>query len=317
MGRHRCLLVATLFLTTACLGRVGPAFASPTLALPVPGTIVLGFGDRYAEGDRQRTHSGLDIGAVAGETVVAAAAGRVTFAGAVPADGGGRAYAVTVETADLSRVTLSPLESVSVSAGESVVAGDEVGTLAALGDSSTVASHVHLSVRVGDIYVDPEPLLTPAVASAGSGGPTTSGAVEVPQAPVDESGAGARSTADASAGTVAVPGVTVGGARGAQASSTREVQGSGSTAPASAAVETRSSAALQARVGSAYCAAITSLRTTRATTATRFASTAAEETDSGSPVVPAIPVAGTLAAAALLGVGAMAGHRRESVREAA
>ena len=61
----------------------------------------------YASGQ----HRGVDIGAgAAGETVVAPAAGTVSFAGTVPTNG----KSVTIETADGYSVTLTHLGSIGV-----------------------------------------------------------------------------------------------------------------------------------------------------------------------------------------------------------
>ncbi|MCL4078141.1 M23 family metallopeptidase [Coriobacteriia bacterium Es71-Z0120] len=140
---------------------IAPAHASALepLATPVPGAIALRFGETYVAAGSCCTHRGLDILGTAGEAVAAPCRGRVRFAGLVPADGGGRCGAVTVETADGALVTVMPLQDLWVSAGAEVVPGTGVGELASAGDASCESPHVHLSVRVEGRYVDPEPLL--------------------------------------------------------------------------------------------------------------------------------------------------------------
>lgn len=321
MGRHRCVLVAMVMLTMVCGGSAYRAFALHALAAPVPGPVVLAFGDRYADGGRQRTHSGLDMQAAVGETVVSAAAGRVTFAGLVPADGGGRTYAVTVQTTEDLRVTLSPLESLAVDAGEALAVGDEVGTLAAAGDASVASTHLHLSVRVGETYVDPAPLLAPA-APTGTGDAATSGGAEMPDAGTGSDG-GADSVGDANAGEGSVGACRVGGEQGAPTvagtTAGAGVPLSRNSVAASPAMDVSRRAAIRARIGSAYCDAITSLRATRATSAVAFARRPASTSGSDSPEIPVVPIGGTVALATLLGMAtALRRHaRRELAGEVA
>jgi len=76
----------------------------------------------YAAGQ----HRGVDLGAdAAGETVVAPAAGTVSFAGTVPTSG----KSVTIETADGYSVTLTHLGSIAVVKGAAVAEQDAIGTV--------------------------------------------------------------------------------------------------------------------------------------------------------------------------------------------
>lgn len=123
---------------------------------PVNGvSIALPFGAEYPGG----THRGVDLPADAGAAVAAPVAGRVAFAGMIPADGGGTCNAVTIETADGHKISLLPLESVHVRMGATICAGDTVGRLAASGDDSTGYPHLHLGLRQGDRYIDPSLML--------------------------------------------------------------------------------------------------------------------------------------------------------------
>ena len=135
------------------------AGAGETLSLPVTGALLTRYGARYESPTGSTTHRGLDLAAEDGAGVLAAADGVVTFAGLIPADGGGRTTAITVTTPAGMLVTVSPLLDSRVSKGAHVEAGDELGTLAGTGDGSSTLSHVHLSVRVDGAYVDPEPML--------------------------------------------------------------------------------------------------------------------------------------------------------------
>lgn len=119
------------------------------------GASILGFGAAYAGG----THRGVDIAAEPGAEIAAPAMGTVSFAGQVPADGGGTCTAVTLELADGRRMSLLPLQRADVVVGESVEAGQVLGVLAAAGDDSSGTPHVHVSLRSGDLYLDPGSLV--------------------------------------------------------------------------------------------------------------------------------------------------------------
>ena len=111
----------------------------------------------YAAGQ----HRGIDIGADAeGETVVAPAAGIVSFAGTVPTSG----RSVTIETSDGYSVTLTHLGSIGVAKGASVSEGGAVGTIGPSGTPEVDGPYLHLGVRHTtdpNGYVDPLGLLPP------------------------------------------------------------------------------------------------------------------------------------------------------------
>jgi len=132
--------------------------------------VLLGFGARYSDSaGAERTHHGADVACAAADAVAVPAAGTVRFAGRVPSDSGGTCLAVTVETVH-GRVTLLPLESAGVRAGDVVEAGQVVGRLAAQGDDSSSATHLHVGLRRGDLYLDPAVLFeaTPTQAEPGT-----------------------------------------------------------------------------------------------------------------------------------------------------
>ena len=107
-------------------------------------------------------HRGIDVGAdAAGENVLAPAAGTVSFAGTVAANG----KSVTIETADGYSVTLTHLGSISVAKGATVVEEGVVGTVGPSGTPEVDGPYVHLGIRVTadpNGYVDPLGLLPPA-----------------------------------------------------------------------------------------------------------------------------------------------------------
>ena len=179
------------------------SLATPPAALansPVDGNVVLlGFGQTYGGGS---VHRGIDLGAGEGDAVHAPAAGTISFAGAVPADGGGTVVAVTIDLADGTKVTVMPLARAAAKRGTAVEAGQLVGSLAGSGDASSAEPHVHVSLRRGSVYLDPTGLLV-APPAQGSNKPQTSGSGETqstPSATGGESVAGAASTAVSSAG---------------------------------------------------------------------------------------------------------------------
>lgn len=307
MGRRLCLLVTTFVLVSAFAG--GSAVASEcSLSAPVPGGILLGFGEAYAASGRQLTHSGVDLGARVGDAIVAAASGQVTFAGAVPADGGGRVLAVTIQTPGGFKVTVSPLASVRVAAGEAVSAGDDLGMLSETGDASVIESHVHLSVRAGERYIDPVPMLTAAVvtdhgAGVGTGsapeGETDSGASSAVASGLTDLGA-AGSAVDGS-----VPAADALGSTSHRAAAGGVIDPVGSEAIDAAATQ-RQLASSRTTIGAAYCRAITHMRGSTVAPARPFVARSGRLARTSTPDVPsapALPVGPMLGGAALIGTG--------------
>ncbi len=169
---RRRLAVAAVMLTLVVAGVVlRPGVARAGWPLEAPAGVALGFGAVYSAGDGSAQHRGVDLTAGAGDRVVAPVAGRVSFVGSVPGVGGagGRVTAVTIETG-FGKVTLMPLERASVSRGEQVGEGAGIGALAGSGDGSSAAAHLHVGVRVGDLYVDPLGFIAPPAAPAQGGG---------------------------------------------------------------------------------------------------------------------------------------------------
>lgn len=124
---------------------VGPAAVEPGCGWvrPVVGPVVDPFrapDHPYGPGNR-----GLEYGAAPDAPVVAVAAGQVTFSGPVA----GRRYLVITHGGGL-RSTYGPLLTISVVQGQVVGQGQVV---------ATAEAGFHLTARVGDRYVDPQPLL--------------------------------------------------------------------------------------------------------------------------------------------------------------
>jgi MYXO-CTERM domain-containing protein len=129
---------------------------------PVQGPVVQPFAYDEAHPYAAGQHRGIDIGAdAAGETVVAPAAGTISFAGSVPTSG----ESVTIATADGYSVTLTHLGSITVGKGATVAEQDEIGTVGPSGTPEVDGPYVHLGIRVTadpNGYVDPLGLLPAA-----------------------------------------------------------------------------------------------------------------------------------------------------------
>jgi len=159
-----CVLGCVLATAVVVAGElVLPGAAGAGWPLAQDARVSLGFGARYAtQGGTDAIHRGADVAAGEGERVLAPLAGKVTFAGSVPAAGGGTMRAVTIETAQ-GLITLMPLARLDVTRGAELGEGDGVGVIAATGDASSGETHLHVGARRGDLYVDPLGLIAPPV----------------------------------------------------------------------------------------------------------------------------------------------------------
>lgn len=123
----------------------------------------------------RKLHTGVDFAAPAGTHILAAADGRVAFAGPAP----GYGYLILIEhTVNGQRVASGYAHmyssGVHVSAGDTVTAGQHIGDIGSSGYST--GAHLHFEIRPGGAQaapVDPEPWLTAQGAvdlNGGSGG---------------------------------------------------------------------------------------------------------------------------------------------------
>jgi len=146
-----------IFSVLVLLAALAAAPAANAWTWPVAGPVLRPFSlgpDSYAGGQ----HRGVDIGAERGSSVLAPAAGMVSFVGSIPRGG----LAITIQTSDGFAVTLLQLGSTSVVRGGVVAEGAVVGAVGESADAVTTVPHVHLGVRVAadpDGYVDPLGLL--------------------------------------------------------------------------------------------------------------------------------------------------------------
>ena len=132
--------------------------AAPASTQPVSGRILNGYsGDELVYnktlGD-WRTHNGIDYAAAKGEKVSAPAAGKVTLAGA----DGSWGPTVAIEDASGQLWRISGVADLKVKAGDTVTAGQTLGTVGSVSCECAEDSHIHLEVKQGEQYLDPAKL---------------------------------------------------------------------------------------------------------------------------------------------------------------
>lgn len=144
-GGWRAALIALWALALTLLPAPGAEAVAATRVWPVAGAVVGGFDPpKLAWGSG---HRGVDLAGAAGQPVVAAADGRISWVGVIAG-----VPSLTVSHSDGSRTTYQPVQA-QVSLGETVAAGDTVGTLLA-GHCATGVC-LHLGLKRGDTYLDP------------------------------------------------------------------------------------------------------------------------------------------------------------------
>lgn len=131
--------------TTIASLRTAPRRPDIPLAWPLLTSVGDTFGPR---GDR--FHAGIDLLAATGTPVIAAAAGRVTWAGR---RGGGWGKLVTIAHAAGVRTMYAHLSRIRVRVGEWVAGGTVIGRVGSTGDAT--GPHLHFEVRVAGAAIDP------------------------------------------------------------------------------------------------------------------------------------------------------------------
>lgn len=108
------------------------------------------FGNRVApKAGASTDHKGIDIGASMGESVIAAAAGKVT----IVAYSGARGYYIVVDHGNGYATLYQHLSRQDVRTGDMVKAGQQIGAVGETGIST--APHLHFEVHVNGTPVDP------------------------------------------------------------------------------------------------------------------------------------------------------------------
>jgi murein DD-endopeptidase MepM/ murein hydrolase activator NlpD len=150
--------VACVLAVTSLAAGSPPADAAGAWLWPVTGPVIEGFdppSSPYGSG-----HRGIDIATAVGTEVVAPDAGVVAFAGPV----GGRLF-LTIDHGDGLESTYSWLSSIAVRRGDVVAAGQPIAN-SGPGHPGDPIDHLHVGVRLHDVYVDPLDYLTALDVSA-------------------------------------------------------------------------------------------------------------------------------------------------------
>jgi murein DD-endopeptidase MepM/ murein hydrolase activator NlpD len=129
---------------------------------PVEGSVTGSFGERIDPFNGEGAfHTGIDIGASYGETVVAPADGVVLFADFL----GGYGRAVIVDHGRGITTRYGHLSNFAVAAGQHVHRGDTLGYVGLSGRST--GPHLHYEVRINDTPVNPYKYLRITLAHGG------------------------------------------------------------------------------------------------------------------------------------------------------
>jgi murein DD-endopeptidase MepM/ murein hydrolase activator NlpD len=124
--------------------------SAPAFRRPLDGDVLLGW-QRHADGTG---HEGIDYAAKIGDTVHAAAAGRVIFAGNVEERFGNL---VVLDHGNGWHTAYGNLSRITVKIGARVKAGERIGLAGQTGDARR--PELHFEIRRGTDPVDPAPLL--------------------------------------------------------------------------------------------------------------------------------------------------------------
>jgi murein DD-endopeptidase MepM/ murein hydrolase activator NlpD len=146
------LLAARRAATSPAAG--GPPGGSGRCVWPAPGPITSGYGYRvHPIFGTRRMHTGVDIGAPYGATVVACDSGTVAFSGVMS----GYGNVIVVDHGGGFATTYNHLSGFSVGSGQSVGRGQPVGSVGCTGYCT--GPHLHFEVRINGSPVDPMPYL--------------------------------------------------------------------------------------------------------------------------------------------------------------
>jgi murein DD-endopeptidase MepM/ murein hydrolase activator NlpD len=119
------------------------AFAYP---LPQRGAVLLGYGWKLrSETDRSEValHSGIDLAAASGAEVRSAAAGTVAFVGTKDSYG----QLIVINHSQGYQTRYAQLATIGVQLGQTVQAGQAIGTVGQTGQPSSPAAHLHFELR--------------------------------------------------------------------------------------------------------------------------------------------------------------------------
>ena len=139
------------------------AFFEQSFLWPAQGPISGVYGSqRILNGEPRAPHMGLDIAAAKGAPIVATAGGTVTLAEHDLFFTGGT---VIIDHGYGLATTYQHMDTVAVSVGQRVAAGEQIGTVGATG--RVTGPHLHLGLTWYEVRLDPALLLPPRPAAAG------------------------------------------------------------------------------------------------------------------------------------------------------
>jgi murein DD-endopeptidase MepM/ murein hydrolase activator NlpD len=140
--------------TSASPTTPAPSYGGGQFAWPAPGPVTSPYGYRtHPIFGGRRLHTGVDIGAPYGATVVAAASGVVAYVGSMS----GYGNVVVVDHGGGIATTYNHLSGFAVSSGQRVSRSQAVASVGCTGYCT--GPHLHFEVRIGGSPVDPMPYL--------------------------------------------------------------------------------------------------------------------------------------------------------------
>ena len=145
---------------SALQGASSPASSSaqPAAAPSMPGRVLNAFSGEELVYNKTlgdwRTHNGVDYACTQGAAVAAPVAGKVVSAGAE----GNWGTVVVLEDAAGRLWRLCGVADPAVKAGDTVAAGQKLGTVGTVGCECAEESHIHVEVKQGESYLDPAKL---------------------------------------------------------------------------------------------------------------------------------------------------------------
>lgn len=119
--------------------------------LPVSGTITSRFG--AISSIRSSAHTGTDIACAKGTAIKAVASGTIIFA----EYNGSYGNLIKIDHGNGIETWYAHCNSINVSVGDTVEAGDVIGTVGSTGNST--GSHLHLEIRVDGVAINPQKYL--------------------------------------------------------------------------------------------------------------------------------------------------------------
>jgi hypothetical protein len=124
--------------------------AKPKFVRPASGSITSGFGPRTPPVKGASSfHKGVDIANSAGTPIGASADGKVSFSGT----SGGYGQHIKIDHSDGYVTTYSHMSKLIAKKGDTVVAGQRIGSMGTTGTST--GNHLHFEVLKGGAHIDP------------------------------------------------------------------------------------------------------------------------------------------------------------------